>query len=87
MSDRLVPAIATFHAGVINYNGDAILRADRHLLLNLIALKIRLLDYCAVEGKTAAEVIEATQVAARKIGLDKAIAATKDRVEKGEFIS
>ncbi|PWN20830.1 hypothetical protein BCV69DRAFT_200605 [Microstroma glucosiphilum] len=81
---RLVPAMATFHAGVIKYNGDTILRADRHLLLRLIALKIRLLDYFAVEGKTAAEVIEATQQAAESIGLEPALLAARDRVERRE---
>lgn len=79
-----VPAAVTFHAGVIKYCGDVVLRADRHLLLRLTALLIRLLDAHAGGGRSAEEVIKATKAAARKIGLDWALKAARDRVEKRE---
>lgn len=77
-----VACIAALHGGIIRRNGDAILRADRHPLLRYVALKTRLLEHFAVEGKTAAEVIEATQAAAEKIGLEPALLAARDRVKR-----
>lgn len=81
VGSKKVACIAALHGGIIRRNGDAILRADRHLLIRYIALKTRLLEhFAAVEGKTAAEVIEATQQAAERMGLEPALVPARERV-------
>lgn len=77
-----VPAVVILHGGAIKYNGDPILRADRHLLLYLTALLIKLLEAHAGGGRIAREVIEATEAVSRRIGLYQALNAARDRVEK-----
>jgi hypothetical protein len=77
------PCIAALHGGIIRRNGDAILRADRHLLMRYVAMKTRLLEhFAAIEGKTAAEVIKETQAAAERVGLEPALVAARDRVRR-----
>lgn len=78
----MLPAIVTFHGGLIKHDGELIIRRALHTLFRLVMLKARLLALASSSAPTPRVALEEAKRYAQETGLDTHIAQVQAHLAK-----